>query len=141
MSRTAKIEREVCVFTSWTICGLLGLGFLLEGGARESFVIGSIGIGAIVVGFIAHLIANYVFGQDFTKGEAALGLGIYAVTACIFIIASLSSALSLTAITLGIVTLIVVAAGFVSYLLTRFGARGAFNKFDAASQAISGHRK
>ncbi len=141
MSRTAKIEWGVFVVSNWTVCGLLGLGFLLEGGARENFLIGIFGIVAITAGFVAHLIANHVFQKGFTKGEAALGLGIYAFAAIVFILVSMLVELSQTAVVLGIGTLCFIAIGFITFLCMCFGVRGAFKKFDAASQTLSGYDK
>ena len=140
MSATDKIERGIFVISNWTICGLLGLGLLLEGGARANILVGLVGVVVIVAGFIAHLIANFVFQQDFTKGEIALGLGIYAAGTIIYILLSVLVGLAQSATILGILALGTIALGFIAYLLTRFGARGAFRKFDAASRALSGHQ-
>ena len=89
-------------------------------------------------GFVAHLITNHAFNLDFTRGETALGLGVFATSTLIFLWANFTAALSPTAILWGITTLGAVAVGFVACLVTRFGARGAFQKFDKASRA-SGH--
>lgn len=141
MSPTAKIEREVVVFSNWTICGLVGFGFLLEGSASDSFLIGTIGILAIVVGFSGHLIANHVFEQTFSKGEIALGLTIFALASLAFILTWLVVGLSQTTFLIGVATFFFTVLGLLVYLITRYGVGGAFRKFDVTSSSISGSRK
>lgn len=134
MGPTANIEREIVVISSWTVFGLLGLAFFLEGAARDSLLIGLLGTAAIAGGFICHLIANYAFEQTFKKGEVALGLGVFAFVTSGFIIAWLVGGLSTTSFYTGLVTLPVIAVGFLSFLVTRYGVGGAFRKFDVSSQ-------
>ena len=55
-----KNERAVLVFCNWLVFGLIGLGFLLEGGSRENFLIGVIGIVGIIAGFVVHIIINHI---------------------------------------------------------------------------------
>lgn len=141
MSLTAKIDRKVVVVSSWTVFGLLGLGFLLEGGARESLLIGIIGMVAIAAGFTCHLIANYVFEQSFTKGEIALGLGVFTAATIVFILNWLTGGVSETSFLIGFATLLLIVVGFFIYLTTRYGVGGAFKKFDVASKTQSRDQK
>lgn len=141
MSLTANIEREVVVISSWTVFGFLGLGFLLEGGARQSFLIGVIGMLALVMGFLCHLIANYVFEQSFSKGEVALGLGVFVTSTIVFILCWLIGALSQTSFLIGLATLFIVVIGFLTYLTTRYGVGGAFHKFDVSSKSQTRHQE
>ena len=134
MGPTANIEREVVVITNWTVFGFLGLAFFLEGTARDSLLIGLCGTAAIASGFICHLIANYAFEQTFKKGEVALGLGVFAIVTSGFIVSWLIGGLSNTAFYIGLVTLPIVAIGFLSFLVTRYGVGGAFREFDVSSQ-------
>tara|TARA_R110002126_G_scaffold48195_3_gene134436 strand:+ start:4761 stop:5186 length:426 start_codon:yes stop_codon:yes gene_type:complete len=141
LSPTAKIEREVVVFSNWTIFGLVGLGFLLEGSTSDSFLVGTIGILAIIAGFSGHLIANHVFEQTFSKGEIALGLAVFALATLAFILTWLIAGLSQTTFLIGVATFFVTVVGLFVYLITRYGVGGAFRKFDVTSSAISGSRK
>ncbi|MEP3231988.1 MAG: hypothetical protein ABJO30_04100 [Hyphomicrobiales bacterium] len=141
MSLTTKIEREVAVMSCWTVFGILGLGFLLEGGVRDNFLVGVFGIGAFVVGFLCHLVANYVFKQSFSKGEVALGLGVFVTSTIVFIVGWLSGSLSETSFFIGLTALSIIVAGFIVNLTTRYGVSGAFHKFDVSAKSHSRHRK
>ena len=135
LSREKKVERGIIVFCNWAVFGLVGLGFLLEGGVKDTYIIGLIGILAIVLGFVGHIIINSVFGEGFTVGETALGLGMFATLVVIFIVSWFMSALSTTAFNIGLSLLAVLVLGFVVYLSTRYGIKGAFQRFDATSSS------
>jgi len=125
-----KVERGIVVFCDWAVFGFIGLGFLLEGGARDSFPIGLIGVAGIAAGFAGHIIINSVFGQSFTFGETALGLALFAISVLGVFAGWLEGAMSLTDFHIGLSLLAVLVVGFLVYVVTRYGVRGAFHRFD-----------
>jgi len=135
-----KVERGIVVFCSWAVFGFIGLGFLLEGGARDSLLTGLVGVAGLVAGFVAHMIINFVFAQPFSLGETALGLGLFALGVLGFIAGWLDGALSRTDFYIGLSLLAVLVVGFLIYVTTRHGVRGAFDRFDV-TRAMQSERK
>ena len=129
MTTTAKTERGLLVFTIWASVGVLGLGFVLEGFARDSLVPALIGIGLVVLAFTAHIVINAIWRQGFTQGEAALGIAAYGVLALVFVVAWLAGRVSASGYVAGISLFGLLAAGLIAYLATRYGLRGAFSRF------------
>ena len=133
MATPARIERGILVFSIWAALGLLGLGFWLEGMARDAMGVSFLGIGLMVAAFVAHIIVNAVFRQGFTKGEAALGIGLYGLMALIYVGARLDGALSASGALSGLALFGVLGFGFLFYLATRHGVRGAFSRFHGST--------
>jgi hypothetical protein len=133
LNKEKNVERGIIVFCNWAVFGLVGLGFLLEGGARDVYLIGLVGVVGIISGLAGHIIINRVYGQGFSFNETALGLGMFATLLIIFIVSWAFAALSRTVIELGLTLLATLVMGFVVYVSTRYGLRGAFNRFDATS--------
>jgi len=129
MSTPARMERSILVFSIWAVLGILGLGFLLEGFSRDAYPVSLVGIALIVLAFLAHIIVNAIFGQGFLMGETALGIGSFGILALLFIIGWLASDLSTSDYHSGITLFSVLLAGFIAYLATRYGLRGAFSRF------------
>lgn len=122
-------ERQILVFTTWAILGFLGLGFVLEGMVREQAMAAGIGVSLVLAAFVAHIVINAVWNQDFTGGEAALGIGVYGLLALVFILAWIGGGLGPVGYGTGIALFGLIAAGFIAYLATRHGLRGAFSQF------------
>lgn len=141
MDRNNTIERGIFVFCNWLVFGLIGIGFTLEGGAREDFLISLIGIVGIAGGFISHLIINKVFETNFTPGEIALALGLFALGSITFILAWATGQVSQNAFLNGVALIAVLVAGFFAYVTTRYGLGGAFRKFDVVSTSHTGPQK
>jgi hypothetical protein len=139
MSKPAMIERDLLVFSIWAVLGFGGLAFLLEGFARDSYLISLAGIVAIVCGFVAHIIVNAIFRCGFRPGEAALGIGAFGVIALVFIVGWAAGDLSRIDYLSGLTLFAVLAFGFLAYLSTRYGLKGAFSRFHVR-QADSGER-
>ena len=134
-------ERAVLVFCNWLVFGLIGLGFLLEGGARENVLIGMIGIIGIIAGFVVHIIINHISSTGFTLGEVALGLVLFALGAVKFILSWIIGAMPLVAFRIGLLLLAVLVVGFLVYVATSYGVAGAFRKFDVIGTSNSGKRE
>ncbi|RFC66597.1 hypothetical protein DY251_15195 [Mesorhizobium denitrificans] len=101
-----------------------GLGL---GGAVFLFA----GAGAIILGFLGHVIVNAVYATTFTPRELALALVIYVVCLISFGVATLLDrdfasrnflALSADFIVIGVVV--------ITYMIIHFGVRRTFQAFD-----------
>jgi len=124
-----RTERSVVVFSNWAVFGLIGLGFITEGFARDDFLVGLVGIASIVLGFVGHIVVNRVFGCGFTQGETALGLALFGAIVLVFVLGWLFRGYSTQDFYLGLSLFALLVIGFVAYLATRFGLRGAFSHF------------
>jgi hypothetical protein len=133
MRTPAAPERSILIFAIWAVLGFLGLGFVLEGMVRESFIACGIGLVLILAAFAAHIVVNFVFRQGFTRGEAALGIGVYGLLALVFVLAWASGRLGPAGYAAGLAMFGVVGVGFIVYLATRHGLRGAFSQFHIGS--------
>jgi hypothetical protein len=129
MRTPAAPERSILIFAIWAVLGFLGLGFVLEGMVRESVVACGIGLVLILAAFAAHIVVNFVFGQGFSRGEAALGIGVYGLLALVFVLAWASGGMAPVAYGSGLAMFGIVGVGFIVYLATRHGLRGAFSQF------------
>jgi hypothetical protein len=124
-----RIEKGILVFSIWAALGILGIGIVLEGFARDSWAISAAGVATIVAAFVAHIVVNEVFGAGFTRGEAALGIGAYGLLGFVFLFGALSGDMSKADYYSGLTLFGVLAAGFLIYLTTQHGLRGAFSQF------------
>jgi hypothetical protein len=123
------VERGILVFAIWATLGFLGLGIVLEGFSRDSWAISAAGVATLVTAFVAHMVANAVFRTGFTRGEAALGIGTYGLLGAVFLLGVVGGEMSMTDYYSGLTLFGVLAAGFLAYLTTRHGLRGAFSQF------------
>lgn len=123
------VERSILIFTIWAVLGFLGLGIFLEGLKLDSWAISAAGCFVIVLAFAAHIIVNGVFNTGFSPGETALGIGIYGLLGLVFVASAIGGFLTMTNYYSGLTMFGVLAAGFLAYLLTRHGLRGAFSRF------------
>ncbi len=135
MATRASIERGILVFSIWATLGFLGLGFWLEGMARDMMVLSFVGIALMVAAFVAHIIVNAVYRQGFSRGETALGIGLYGLAALLYVGGRLQGTMSTTGARSGLALFGVLAAGFIAYLATRHGVRGAFSRFHHDTQS------
>lgn len=140
MSHNIKIDHEILIHSNWIVSGTTGLGFMLEGSVRANYFIGLIGVTIIIAGFIGHLIINHVFNRNFSIGEVALGLGLFAIGSLIFIWFSLTDSLSDSGFFIWLTLLALLALGSLTYLVTRYGVGGAFRKFDVVPQQHRGNK-
>ena len=139
MEQHSRAERGALVFCNWLVFGLVGIGFLFEGGARDHFTLGAIGVAAIMVGFVGHIIINHVSNTSFSTGETALGLGLFALGSVLFVIAWISRSLTNQDFQIGLLLFASLLVGFLAYIMTRYGVAGAFRTFDVAPSATKRH--
>jgi hypothetical protein len=141
MSPTASaIERSILIFSIWAVLGLFGLGLFLEGMKNDSWALSGAGVSVITLAFVAHIIVNGVFDTGFSQGEAVLGIGAYGVLGLVFVVSAASGTMTMadyySCLTLfGVLTL-----GFLAYLSTRHGLRGAFSRFHVKPMDSRGER-
>ena len=127
-----RLNRHALVLAVWLPAGFVGLGLLHYGfGAGGAWWVAS-GFAALLAGFAAHVIVNAVLGTTFTLREAGLGMVIYATAILALVLAvllvdGLASRFFLP-VAGGMIVLLLAA---VFYMLTRFGTRDAFDKFDS----------
>lgn len=123
------VERSILVFAIWATLGFLGLGIVLEGFSRDSWAISAAGVATLVTAFIAHIVANAVFDTGFSRGEVVLGIGTYGLLGSVFLLGAATGEMSMADYYSGLTLFGVLAAGFLTYLTTRHGLRGAFSQF------------
>lgn len=128
-SRTLDTERGVLVFCIWSVLGFSGIGLFLEGLLLDSWALSAAGTVAVVLGFVAHIVVNAIFNSGFTRGETALGIAAYGLLALVFVLGAVGGEMSVADRYSGLTLFGVVAAGFLAYLFTRHGLRGAFSRF------------
>jgi len=46
------------VFSSWGVFGVIAVGFLMEGIARETYWLSLVGVAAAIAGLVGHLIVK-----------------------------------------------------------------------------------
>jgi hypothetical protein len=135
---TPSVDRGILVFAIWAVLGLLGLGVILEGFKLDVWAISAGGIATVMVAFIAHMIVNAIFDTGFTRGETALGIGVFGLFGLIFILGVASGTMSKPDYYSGLTFFGALAAGFLAYLATRHGLRGAFSRFHVKTVATQG---
>ena len=126
-----RLDRHALVLAVWLPAGFVALGLLHYGfGAGGPWWVAA-GFAALLAGFAAHVIVNALLGTTFTLGEAGLGMVIYATAIVGLVLAVLLvdrfAARFFLPVAGGMITLLLAA---VFYMLTRFGIRDAFGKFD-----------
>lgn len=131
--RTPNVDRGILVFSIWGSLGFLGLGLFLEGMAHDVWAVSAAGVAVILTALGAHVVVNAVHGTGFTRGEAALGVGTYGVLGFVFIVGALQGDMTMADYYAGLTLFGTLAAGFLAYLVTRHGLRGAFSQFHMRS--------
>ena len=105
--------------TSWGLLGSFGLCFAIAGFAL------------IAAGYGAHVLINHIYGAGFSKGETALGLGLFTLAALGFVASwILLPGFGWPRIAIGLIGFSALIACFVSYMFARHGVRGSFEMFD-----------
>lgn len=123
------VERSILIFAIWAVLGFLGLGIFLEGMKTDLWLLSATGVLVIVSAFVAHIIVNGIFDTGFSPGEAALGIGAYGLLGLVFVVGAVRGSFTMTNYYSGLTLFGTLAAGFLAYLLTRHGLRGAFSRF------------
>lgn len=146
----ARLDRHALVWAVWLPAGFVALGLMHYGFRSGGAWWVAAGFVAVAGGFAAHVIVNAVLGTGFTAREVGLGMALYATGTVALVLAVLvdngfAGQFFLTA-TAGMIGLLLAA---VFHMLTRFGPRAAFEKFDiirdnnprSASRLIRGGRR
>ena len=127
----ATLDRHALVTTVWLPFGLASLTLLHFGLASGSAAFILLGFAALLAGFIGHVIVNAATKSDFTLRERATGLVAYLAGLVGFGAAILASPefrdAAFVPMSLGFLLLF---GAVVFYMVTRYGARGAFQSFD-----------
>lgn len=123
------VERNILVFADWAVLGFFGLGMFLEGMERDSWTIATLGVASIVLAFIAHIIINGVFDTGFSTGETVLGIGAFGLLGLIFVLGAATGEMTMADYYSGLTLFGILTLGFLAYLFTRHGLRGAFSRF------------
>lgn len=134
------IERSILIFSIWGVLGFFGLGLFLEGMKDDAWPLATTGVGVITLAFIAHIIVNGVFDTGFSQGEAVLGIGAYGVLGLVFVVSAATGAMTMADYYSCLTLFGVLAFGFLAYLSTRHGLRGAFSRFHIRSMDSQGER-
>lgn len=125
-----RLDRHALVMAIWLPLGFVALIlFRLGTDDDTAWVLG--GFGALLLGFLGHVVVNTALKTDFTPGEVALGLVLFLVTLVVcgltlLLVDEVAERLFLP-LALGFGGL---AAAVILYMVTRYGARGAFEGFD-----------
>ena len=127
-----RLDRHALVMAIWCPAAFLAVALLHHGvTGGGGWWIGA-GFLPILAAFAGHVIANAVLGTGFTAGETALGSLAFALAVAVLLLTALLGpggvvvAVFLPA-GLGLAALL---AAVILYLVIRFGARGAFERFD-----------
>ena len=127
-----RLDRHALVLAVWLPAGFVALGLLHYGfGAGGAWWVAA-GFVAVLTGFAAHVIVSAVLGSSFTARETGLGMVVYATGLVALVLAVLIgdgfAARFFLPVAGGMIALLLAA---VFYMLTRYGSRDAFDKFDS----------
>lgn len=123
-------EHRLAVLTSWGLFGSFSLGVVLTGFRADQIAIIGAGYLLLAAGFISHLVINRIYAMPFRAGEIATAISLFGVAALSLIANwAFDPGFSETDVQGGILGLAVVLFGFITYLATRFGLRGAFSMY------------
>ncbi len=135
-------EHRLAVLTSWALFGALSLGAVATGFRADDIAVACVGYAILVAGAISHLVINRIYGRDFRPGEIATAITLFGVAALAFLAAwVLGPGLTPAGVTIGLVGMAVVVAGFLAYLVTRHGLTGAFSMFHPERGTPNGGRR
>ena len=127
-----RLDRHALVLAVWLPAGFVALGLLHYGfGAGGTWWVAA-GFAALLAGFVAHVIVNAVLGTVFTRGEAGLGMVLYASAMVALVLAMLLvDGFAVRFFLPGAGGMIVLLLAAVFDMLIRFGTRGTFDRFDS----------
>lgn len=141
LGKNEALDRHALVMACW-LAAALPAAILFDYGFRQGgapYMLS--GFAVVLAGFAAHVIVNAVYATGFSPRELGLGLIIYGTGLIAFVILSLVSA-SFAARNFMPLSIGFIATGAVVifYLITRYGARQAFEGFDAIRNFRSSDR-
>ncbi|HWA45082.1 MAG TPA: hypothetical protein VHA10_17815 [Hypericibacter adhaerens] len=125
-----QTERRLAVIANWGLFGTFGLGLILSGVNGGTIALGLLGFALILVGFIAQVIINQVYGRGFTPGEVALGFIGFGIAVLGFVASWIfDPTFGTTDIVVGLSGFAAIIVAFLVYLVTRYGLKGSFSMF------------
>ena len=125
-----QTERRLAVVANWALFGAFGLGLVQSGAASGRSGLGLIGFALIVVGFIAQVIINRIFGGGFGTGEIALGFSTFGIAVVGFVARWIfDPGFAAADIAMGLAGFAAIIATFIVYLVMRYGLKGSFSMF------------
>jgi hypothetical protein len=125
-----QTERRLAVVANWGLFGSFGLGLIQSGIGSGGIVIGLLGFALILVGFIAQMIINQVYGYGFTPGEVAFGFVGFGVAVLGFVASWIFDPTCGTSdIVIGLSGFAAIIIAFLVYLVTKYGLKGSFSMF------------
>jgi hypothetical protein len=131
MNGSYQSERKLAVTTNWGLFGSFGLCFVLSGFNAAHLFAGLFGFTLLILGFVAHVIINYIFHTHFSDGEVALGFVVYAVSLLIFVVSWIATPYFGTVnIAIGLSGFIALSICFVFYMVAVHGVRGSIELLD-----------
>jgi hypothetical protein len=117
--------------TSWALLGSFGLCFAISGFSTGDLPAGLAGFALICAGFGAHVLINHIYGAGFSKGETALGLGLFTISVLGFVVSWVAVPdFGWSRVAMGLAGFAALIACFASYMLVNHGVRGSFEMFD-----------
>lgn len=141
LGKNEALDRHALVMACWLAAALPAAILFEYGFGRGGTPYILAGFAAILAGFVAHVIVNVVYGTGFSPRELGLGLVIYGLALVLFVVVSLVSASfalhNFLPLSIGFIT---TGAVVVFYLITRYGARHAFEAFDVVREFRSDDR-
>jgi hypothetical protein len=136
MMTIRETERRLAVITNWAMFGSFGLGLIQSGLGSDRIQLGLSGFALLVIGFIAQVIINRLYGGGFTKGEVAFGFTAFGVAVLGFILAWIFDRTFDTAdLVIGLSGFTALIACFGVYLVTKYGLKSAFSMFHHTSRS------
>lgn len=130
MATVRETEKRLAVVTSWGLFGSFGLSFVLSGFADGQIAIGLLGFAIFVLGFIAHVIINQLYGTGFSRGEIVVGFLIFGISLLTFVGGwILNPDVDNGAVLVGLAGFGAIITCFVVYLVSKFGLKGSFSMF------------
>ena len=125
-----QMERRLAVVANWALFGSFGLGLIQSGAASGRSAIGLLGFALIIVGFVVQVIINRIHGGGFTVGEIALGFSAFGIAVVGFVASWIfDPRFGATDIVIGLGGFAAIIAGFIVYLVTKYGLKGSFSMF------------
>ena len=125
------LDRHALISAIWLPAGLVALGLMHHGfaGGGPWWVLA--GFAAVLAGYALHIIANAVLSAPFSRYEVALALVLYAAAGVALVLAVLLQPGFPETFFLPVAGgMAALAAAVIFYLVTRYGAQGAFGEFD-----------
>lgn len=130
---TERLDRHALVMALWSPSALVAAALLHRGIVMTDnpWWIAA-GFAVIVAAFIGHILVNAILGTEFTTGETALAMVVFAIALVALVLTALIGPPALGArivlpVGAGLAGLVLTV---VVYLVIAFGPRSAFGKFD-----------